>query len=239
MAARNTAGGQRLLGELERFRFFEKETWLRGSARALALLAAGCALTFLSHAPFAEWRPLLVDWGDGYFRYSFFGNLLLAAGFYNLAQLETPGSVTRALTLLGVPLSLAHGAASFLDPLSLFGTDALLELAMVLLPLACLLRYLRRLPIPVRPVLVLAVILALWLSWSLLATRALGTAGIVTNIPLFRLSAFQGAWEAASQARLLTTILGLFLTGGFLLVRHCRHLLLPGFPEMAKRLYHE
>lgn len=125
---------QEVVNQLEAFNFFKKEQYLRNLAQIIILLGLGLGMLFLFKNPIWGFRPILIAGGDFFFRYSFFGNLLLVIAFFRLAGL-TADFPKKIFFFLGVLLFSLHGFSSLFDPTETFITNPFLGLLTTLYPL--------------------------------------------------------------------------------------------------------
>lgn len=226
----------RLLRESD---FFAREERLGHLASYFAAAACALALIFLSVAPGAGMRPLIVRLPGFWFRYSLIGDLVLLLASYRQARLAWGSSDSLAPCVLGC-LSLAHALTSWHDPWGIFFSNALIEFLLLALIIALLYPWLRlALPLLARVSAVIFAILLVCAAFASLFAHIFGLIGFTARSLPARLFAALAAGQYFMLTRWLVLLMSLAGIVLFIYLIIARRRLDPELARIKARVYGE
>jgi hypothetical protein len=122
--------------------FFAREEKLGYLASYFAAIACALALIFLSVAPGAGMRPLIVHLPGLWFRYSLIGDLVLLLASYRQACFARDNYESLAPAII-MCIALAHALTSWHDPWGIFFSNPLIEFLLLASVIALLYSFLK------------------------------------------------------------------------------------------------
>lgn len=228
---------QEILAQLTGFHFFKKEQYLRDFSQIIILLVLGLGMLFLFKNPIWGFRPVLIAGGNFFFRYSFFGNLIIVISFLRLAGL-TSSAAKKIFFLVGVLLFSLHGLSSLFDPTETFITNPFLELLTTFYPLGLVLSFDSIFPktlswswsfLAICSLLVYLVVFYIMYGWGVLFVSSTSHTGKI--FLLFKIS------DIGGLLRGLHFFIGLLYLGAFLGILRRKKKIIIDFEKMEKIAY--
>ena len=236
MVRRDATENARLLQESD---FFAREERLGHLASYFAAVACALALIFLSVAPGAGMRPLIVHLPGIWFRYSLIGDLVLLLASYRQARLAWGGSDSLAPCVL-MCVSLAHAFTSWHDPWGIFFSNALIEFLLLASITAFLYPWLRQAaPLFARVSAVIFTFLLACVAFASIFTHIFGLLGFAARSLPARLFAALAAGQYFMLMRWLVLLVSLAGITLFIYLIIARRRLDPELARIKARVYGE
>jgi len=238
-AARQAAKAPENARLLQESGYFARSERLGYLASYFAALACALALIFLSVAPGAGMRPLIVRLPGVWFRYSLIGDIVLLLASYRRARLAWGSHDSLAPCLLCC-LSLAHALTSWHDPWGIFFSNALIEFLLFFFIIAFLCFWFSlAAPLPARIFVAVCALLLACLAFASIFAHIFGLLGFAARSLPARLFSALAAGQYFAIARWLVLLMSLAGIALCIYLIIARRRLDPDLARMKSRVYGE